>query len=219
MDWFRAVNNYCERTDATFWSEPLNALSNAAFLIAAAFCWRPTAGDPGGRLLVVILGAIGIGSFLFHTYARIWAMVADVVPIQLFILVALYLATVRFFAAPAWAGLVAVAAFVPVSLALSRAIAGLFGPLNGSVGYMPVVLLLAGFALALLRRAPRTAAGLGAVAGLLSVSLAFRTINSTICGALPVGTHFLWHILNACLLALMIRLVTAHRPGGARRAA
>ena len=35
MDWFRAVNSYCERTDAGYWSEPVNALSNAGFLLAA----------------------------------------------------------------------------------------------------------------------------------------------------------------------------------------
>lgn len=40
MDWFRAVNHYCERTDASYWSEPVNALSNASFLIAAALCLR-----------------------------------------------------------------------------------------------------------------------------------------------------------------------------------
>ena len=27
MDWFRAVNSYCERTDASYWSEPLNAVT------------------------------------------------------------------------------------------------------------------------------------------------------------------------------------------------
>ena len=40
VDWFRAVNCYCERTDASYWSEPLNALSNAAFLAAAWLAWR-----------------------------------------------------------------------------------------------------------------------------------------------------------------------------------
>ena len=71
---FARVNGYCERTDASYWSEPLNAVSNAAFLIAAALCWRMTGRDPGARLLVVILAAIGVGSYLFHTHARIWAM-------------------------------------------------------------------------------------------------------------------------------------------------
>ena len=33
--WFEPIRAYCERTDASFWSEPLNAISNGAFLIAA----------------------------------------------------------------------------------------------------------------------------------------------------------------------------------------
>ena len=35
MDWFRYIDIYCERTAPGFWDEPLNAVSNAAFLIAA----------------------------------------------------------------------------------------------------------------------------------------------------------------------------------------
>ena len=35
MEWFEAVGGYCERVDAAFWSQPINAMTNAAFLIAA----------------------------------------------------------------------------------------------------------------------------------------------------------------------------------------
>ena len=34
MDWSAPVSQYCERADASFWAEPLNAATNAAFLIA-----------------------------------------------------------------------------------------------------------------------------------------------------------------------------------------
>ena len=40
MDWLRVVDGYCERTGPGYWSEPLNALSNAAFLVAAWASWR-----------------------------------------------------------------------------------------------------------------------------------------------------------------------------------
>jgi hypothetical protein len=211
MDWLRVVDGYCERTDAGYWSEPLNALTNAAFLIAGALCWRMTARDPGARLLVMILGLIGIGSFLFHTHARIWAMMADVLPIQAFILVYIHLATVRFFGAPRWAGLAAAAAFVPASATLGAGIARLFGPLNGSVGYMPVLLLILGYALALAYRAPETARGMAIGAAVLAVSLTFRTIDQAVCGAVPLGSHFLWHILNSVMLGWMIRVLVQHR--------
>ena len=121
VDWFRAVNGYCERTDPSYWSEPLNAISNAAFLVAAWLSWRLASRerDRGGAALALILAAIGIGSYLFHTHARVWAMLADVVPIQAFILVYLALATIRFFGTPWWGGVLAAVAFVPASALLS----------------------------------------------------------------------------------------------------
>ena len=137
-------------------------------------------------------------------------MMADVLPIQAFILVYIYLATVRFFGAPAWAGLAAAVAFVPLSGLARRRDRPPVGPLNGSVGYMPVVLLIAAYALALGRRAPGTARGMAVGAGILAVSLGFRTVDEAVCGAVPIGTHFLWHLLNAVLLGWMIRVLVRH---------
>jgi hypothetical protein len=206
MEWLRSVNGYCERTDATYWSEPVNALTNAAFLVAALVSWRraSAARDRPAQALSVILAVIGIGSYLFHTHAQVWAMMADVVPIQVFILIYLALATIRFFAAPWWAGALAAAAFVPASAFASRLIGAAFGPLNGSVGYAPVPILILAYALVLWRRAPATARGLAIGAGTLAVSLAFRTVDEAVCGAFPLGTHFLWHLLNALMLGWMI---------------
>jgi hypothetical protein len=221
MDWFRAVDGYCERTDPGYWSEPLNALTNAAFLIAAWAAWRMAreAGDRGAEVLAALVAVIGVGSFLFHTHAEVWAAVADVVPIQAFILVYLGLATVRLFRAPWWGGVLAAAAFVPASALLARAIAAVFGPLNGSVGYLPVPVLILAYAAALRSRAPEAAAGLALGAGMLAVSLVFRTIDREVCAAVPAGTHFLWHLLNAAMLWWMIRILVRHglaRPGAAR---
>lgn len=214
MDWFRAVNSYCERTDASFWSEPLNAASNASFLIAAWLSWRLARahGDRGGQILAVILAAIGVGSFLFHTVAQVWAMLADVLPIQIFILVYLGLATVHFFALPWWAGVAAAAAFVPASALAAAGLGALFGPLNGSTGYLPVPILIALYAAALRRRAPAAARGLLLGAGLLAVSLAFRTADQAVCAAFPRGTHFLWHLINGVMLGWMIRVLVLARP-------
>ena len=213
MDWFRAVNSYCERTDASYWSEPLNAVSNMAFLIAAWLVWRVAsrAGDRGGQALALILAAIGVGSWLFHTHAQVWAMVADVVPIQVFILVYLALATMRLFGAPWWGGIAAAAAFVPASALAAGGIGAVVGPLNGSTGYLPVPILIGLYALALRRRAPEAARGLAIGAGMLAVSLFFRTIDAAVCPAFPFGTHFLWHLLNAAMLGWMIRVLVRSR--------
>jgi hypothetical protein len=219
VDWFRTVNSYCERTDASYWSEPLNAISNAAFLAAAWIAWRLArrAGDRAAQALAVILAVIGIGSYLFHTHAQVWALYADVIPIQGFILAYICLATIRFFAAPWWAGALAAAAFVPLSALVASGLRAAFGPLNGSVGYMPVPILILLYAAALRRRAPETARGLAIGAGVLALSLFFRTIDEAVCAAVPIGTHFLWHLLNGLMLGWMIAVYVRHPSSGARR--
>ena len=213
MDWTRAVNAYCERTDAGFWSEPVNALTNGAFLVAAALCWRMTRGDPGARPLAVVLGLIGIGSFLFHSFAQVWSGLADVLPILAFIMLYTGLATVRFLGAPRWAGVLAGALYVPFSTLVSDLVERAAGSLNGSASYLPVLLLIGAFALALRSRAPETARGLAIGLGLLALSLTFRTLDRAVCAAFPLGTHFLWHLLNAVLLGWMIRVLVRHGRG------
>jgi len=41
--------------------------------------------------------------------------------------------------------------------------------------------------------------------GLFAASLLFRTIDQAACEWTRVGTHFLWHILNAVVLYLCVR--------------
>ena len=100
MKWSEAVDLYCERTDASFWSEPVNALSNAAFLVAAALAldlWRRgDRKDWPALALIVIVAAVGVGSFVFHTVATRAAILADVIPIAVFIYGYLLLALRRF---------------------------------------------------------------------------------------------------------------------------
>ena len=90
MDWTRTIDAYCERTDASLWSEPVNAVTNLAFIVAALIMWRRSFGI--GRVLAALLFLIGVGSGLFHTFATAWAATADTVPIIAFALVYIYLA-------------------------------------------------------------------------------------------------------------------------------
>ncbi|MEM8570219.1 MAG: ceramidase domain-containing protein [Pseudomonadota bacterium] len=213
MDWFRQVNNYCERTDFSYWSEPVNALTNLAFVLAGLWALRLAArsGDNGARVLSVCLIAIGIGSWLFHTHAQIWSLMADVIPILVFILAYVYLATVRFFALPLWAGALAVIVYIPYSSAFTGVFEPIVGNLNGSMSYMPVPVLILAYAAILRNRRRETAKGLAIGASILFASLFFRTVDEAICPTFPLGTHFLWHILNAVMLGWMIRVMVEDR--------
>lgn len=212
MDWFGQIDAYCERTDFSFWAEPVNALSNAAFLLAAFLVWRLTDArrDHGAMLLVWLLVSIGIGSFLFHTLAQRWTGLADVLPIMVFTLTYLYLATTRFLRPQWWAGALAVVAYVPFAFGIGALVRAGLGPMNGSAAYTPQVAALLLYAVLVWRRSSDTANGLLYGAGLLVLSLGFRTIDQGVCSDFPLGTHFLWHTLNGGLLGWMIVVLLRH---------
>ena len=96
------VDIYCERLDPGFWAEPLNAASNIAFIVAAligaAMLVRRGNRDVDLWLLVALTAAVGVGSFLFHTFATVWAGLADTIPIWVFVAVFVAVAMWRYFA-------------------------------------------------------------------------------------------------------------------------
>ncbi|WP_170573261.1 ceramidase domain-containing protein [Ruegeria atlantica] len=211
MDWFQEIDGYCERLTPAYWAEPINAVTNAAFLVAALIMWWRVRGQgmPLAMMLVVILAAIGVGSFLFHTHAQVWSAMADVVPILLFILV--YIFAIN---RDVWhmnllpAALLAVL-FIPYAVAtvpLFQFVPGL----GGSAAYAPVPLLILTYAYLLRNRVPDTARGLAIGAVILIASITFRALDDPICAQVPLGTHFMWHILNAVMLGWMIEVYRRH---------
>lgn len=222
-EWFEPVRAYCERADPGFWAEPLNAVSNGAF-VAAAFLLllREAAAqprDPVARGFARLVGLVGIGSFLFHTLAVRWAMLADVIPIAVFIHAYFFLALRRFLGLGPVAASAGTLAFAVCGFGLTPALDALrrgsaAEATNGSVDYLPAVLALAGTAAAVaLTRGPRgLALRLAGIAGLFLVSLSLRTLDRALCPAFPLGTHFLWHLLNAGVLYGLVAAALAHRP-------
>ena len=208
------LDNYCERTGPEVWSEPLNALTNAAFLIAAIagyMLWRrKTPDDFFALALIGIVFITGVGSLLFHTFATRWASLADVIPIALFIHVYLYAALNRFLGLAWWLALGVVIAFFAATPFVGQALAPIVG---SSAGYVPaLVAIFAVGGLFVLRNAPlgREVLLTGVI---FAVSLTFRTLDGPICDQLAIGTHFLWHILNGLVLFLLLRVLIRHRAG------
>jgi hypothetical protein len=215
MNWAEQVDAYCERLGPAFWAEPVNAVTNAAFLVAAAWMWRrlradtEVAGFALARWLCVVLALIGIGSFLFHTYATRWAALADVVPIAIYVLIYIYAANRYFWRLrPFWASL-ATLGFFPYAAVTLPFFAKL--PFLGvSAAYMPVPVMILAYAVALRRRLPEVAHDLAWGGGLLLLSLSFRSLDLPMCEAAPFGTHFMWHILNGVMLGWMIEVLRCH---------
>ena len=199
------IDDYCERLAPGLWAEPLNAVTNLAFLLSALTVWRLARREqqttPGILLLILLLVAIAIGSGLFHTIANRWSQLTDVIPIAVFQIVFLWL-YLRRIAQLHWgyAGGILLLFFV------SGWLAGKFPHLlNGSLGYAPALLFVTGLALYHKQHARRESNVLLYAVGMFCLALTCRTLDQTICPILPIGTHFLWHLCNAGVLYLSMR--------------
>jgi Ceramidase len=231
----------CERgTDTALLAEPINAASNAAFLLAGwvglqLVLWRP----PEERnadlfLLPVLVLFIGFGSLAFHLYADRGTALADVVPIAVFMLVYLGFALNRFLRVPPGFSVLAVIGFMAMMALTSQVqctggAVGFLGEaadgakpcLNGSVFYLPALIALIVVGLLLREREHKAAPWLLWAAAIFAVSLTLRSLDLALCDKVlidgrKVGTHFAWHTLNALALFLLLRasLVTAPQSVG-----
>ena len=206
MNWFDQIDAYCERTDFSYWSEPVNAITNAAFLIVAILMFGRTKGHPWARVLTIILFAIGVGSYLFHTHATAWASAADVAPIALFILTYLFLVNWHMLRWPWWAAFIAMLGFLPYAAGITLVLRDIvFFQVSNFYWTVPLLLILyTPFVPA------KTARGFVIGAALLSLSITVRSVDETLCAGWPLGTHFGWHILNALMLGWMIDVYRTH---------
>lgn len=211
MDWTAPVDAYCERLGPGLWAEPVNAVTNLAFLVAAAWMAARLRGSglTVAWALTGLLALIGIGSGLFHTVAQPWAALADVVPIAAFALLYTHAASRAFLGLSHGLAAAITVAVIPGAALTAWLAAPL--PVYGPSGpYLILPILIALYAFLLRQTTPPTARGLAIGAGLLALSLTFRGLDMPLCGRVGVGTHFLWHLLNAVLLGWMIETYRRH---------
>jgi hypothetical protein len=206
---------YCERLGPELFAEPVNALTNAAFFVAAWMLWRRSrrqnARSAEVVLLIALVVAIGIGSSLFHTFANTWARVFDELPILLFQLAFIWFYARRVIGWRVGAATALTLAFLAAAL-YSRQFPAL---LNESLIYLPAIgaLLTLGLYHWLTRKfAPFL---LISAAGVLVLAVFLRTIDAAVCPQFPLGTHFLWHLTVALVLYLcgLALLVSPQKPG------
>ena len=212
---FEAIDNYCERVGDAFWAEPFNAITNLAFIVAAYLGWRLmqklTAQSAGHVFLIAVLFSIGIGSFLFHTFATRWAELADIIPILIFQITFLWLYTREVIRLNrVWAGVTMVVFFVVVGAGFKmKALLGLGpddpSPVNGSEMYVGALIGVLALAIYHFTMEKVGRFMLLSAFGLFCLSLTFRTLDMAICQVWPLGTHYLWHLSNAGVLYLSLR--------------
>lgn len=202
------LRDYCERLSPAFDAEPLNALSNLAFFFWAWKLWsevhthRPYLAARL-RWLAGLIALVGLGSLAFHTVATRWAGILDVVFIAAFnvsYLIIFLRVVARWSRVRALTG---AAAFVMLDRLAALSIPS--DALNGSVMYLPAIVVLLALIACARRLAPEAARMMAGAMVVFAVSLTARTVDQALCSSWPWGTHFVWHVLNAWVLYRLSR--------------
>lgn len=210
------LDDYCERSGSPdLWAEPLNMVSNLAFLGAAALLLRHFTKSKELTikngwdivLSLVLLAVIGIGSFIFHIFAESWAELFDVIPIALFINVYLISFLVRIARLRWWAVIAVVAIYQGLGFVFESAFSR--DTLNGTIMYIPTYLTLTLMSIWVRWKKIPYAKRYLEILLLWTISLIFRTVDIPACYIIPSGTHFLWHILNAITLYMLVKVLMA----------
>ncbi len=210
MEWLRGVDYYCERLGPGFGAEPFNALTGLAFLVVGLVAFRrgPQGDD---RRAGAGLALVGVASALHHGFAVDLTSWADILANQLYlallgVLLLRRLAGAGAVAAGAGAG---AAVVVVYAMGQSPALRGVLG-LGADMFFLLMLILLA-VALSLRSRHPVTSGGIALAAVVLALGLPFRFFDEALCGLWPLGTHGIWHLMNASATALLLAALAKHR--------
>ena len=213
---FDILDKYCERITPNLWGEPLNAMSNLAFIIAGFYLarllhsYKPRQYHQARDFFVLIglIFLIGMGSFAWHLTAVTWALFADIIPILLF--TSLFLVSFLYRVLNFSPTIIIV--IIVIYQGLNYGVQTQFEPelLNGSLFYLPTFIFLCALSYLLFLKHKTLGLQTFYLSGLFTIALIFRTVDLTMCNSFPIGTHFIWHLLIAFVLYRLSRLLIEH---------
>lgn len=207
--YFEYLDQYCERTAQGLLNEPLNAVTNVAFVVAVILVLKyaksrdeKIGGSTG--LLLFLLVLIAFGSLAFHTFANRWSEIADVAAIALF----LHFYTAVFIRhAVGWKWRIAWIG-IPLFFVANQLLTPVWEKVtflgqSWPGGYMAawsclVLMMLYAFIKHVEGRGRLLLATVTFIA-----SVWFRQNDLPYCESWSHGLHFMWHILNAVVLGLI----------------
>ncbi len=208
---FEYIDSYCERVN--FNEEPVNVITNIAFIVAGILLLntlfkikeiKPKNFDVLSLSLMII--AIGFGSAAYHFQPNSLTLNLDVLPIAIFIHLFLISLLFRVFKLKKLTALIFFGIFITAGVGaeiyIDRDI------LNGTIMYVPTYITLFIIVLALKYKSPPMFRYTLNTAIIWTFSLVFRTIDASSCNySLGIGTHSLWHMLNAVVLYRLVVLL------------
>jgi hypothetical protein len=200
----------CERHELGFVAEPMNVLSSFAFIAVAISIYRYYKKDEDlhrkwmwdVHALTFITFIIGINSVIFHAFPSPTTELMDTLAIVLFIILYFWSVLFRIGRCNLFQATICFIAFVGFSHILVHQFPN---ALNDSIGYLSsmIALIMIAVHLHLKARPSSQHFMLAAIIGVCS--LFCRAIDREVCDMIPIGSHFLWHALNATLLYILLK--------------
>jgi len=198
----------CERSNLGFFVEPLNAISNIAFIFAGVGIYQLLAKNRVQKVeyrsLFILIFLVGFGSFLWHATRNFYALILDAVPVALSfaiityiflgklignklisLLIALLLIPTRFF----------ISSFAPTDI-VSSLVRNL---INATVFLLLIVWAF--------RKCGKIALEGTIVLIIYLIAITMRSIDLQVCPTFYLGTHSLWHIFNALAVYLTVKFL------------
>ncbi|MCP4761257.1 MAG: ceramidase [archaeon] len=200
---FQCIDIYCERTTCDFWAEPLNALTNITFIILAIVALRnymkgltpDSKKDKNLLFLIFLVFSIGVGSFLFHTFATSWSLFFDVFPIMLFAIWYFAVGQTKVLKFTLVQAIIGTIIFMCILFSMSIIFPR--GFLNGSASYFPFPMACIFFAVVMQKKDKTIAKQYWFATIAFLIAITCRIIDMELCPYIPFGTHFIWHIFTA----------------------
>ena len=199
--WFDSVDIYCERLDASFWAEPINAISNLSFIVAGLLLWRLR--SPRATVMAILLILIGLGSFSFHTYANRLTGLFDVLAIALYLIAFAFLIPKQWLRSSIWIQLGSVLVLI-ICIVLTQLLIGTLKPTFPWLPpgmYLGAWLTLIIYALVTQSSNSQAARFLWLAIIIFPFSLMSRQLDIPLCD-FTGGSHWLWHLINGLTLYL-----------------
>jgi hypothetical protein len=202
----------CERTGLGIIAEPMNVLSSFMFMIVAVSIYRYYHKHEDLEhkwiwdihALTFITFMIGVCSTVFHANPTPVTEMFDESSIVLFIVLYFWSVLFRIGRCTMFQAGICFVAFVGFSHML---VSQFPHAMNDSIGYLSSMIALIMIAVYLHLKA-RPSSQHFLIAALVGVvSLFCRAIDRDICPEFPLGTHFLWHVLNATLLYILLKQI------------
>ncbi len=202
----------CERAGLGVFAEPLNVLSSFAFIFVAVaiFQYYRKHEDLERKwiwdihVLTAITFIIGINSVIFHAFPTRVTELLDTSAIVLFIMLYFWSVLFRIGRCNFFQAGICFVAFLGFSHIL---VAQFPHALNDSIGYLSSMIALIVIAVHLHLKARPSSQHFMLAALVGVVSLFCRAIDHEVCPMFPIGTHFVWHMLNATLLYILLKQI------------